>query len=199
MSEETRRRVADAMTSLVHPIPVNIRMFLNNFREHPAPLRNEDLWESDRDAIRANVAAEIAKTGKSEGSISYGGYGEQDADSPAGSVFGRAGKGPATILAESVTSPAFRMETTLGSAHYRQDPSGQIEINDAYDFNNQRDEMKYFTDFYGGPLGHVLNEYKMHGLFNALRTAGTIQRGDNEGTPFTFTIPPKSSTSRDGR
>lgn len=199
MSEETRRRVAEAMTALVHPIPVNMRMYLNNFREHPTPLKNEDLWESDRDAIRANVAAEIAKTGKSEGSISYGGYGEQDADSAGKSVFGRANKGAANILAESVMSPAFRMETTLGSAHYRQDPSGQIEINDAYDFNNPRESTKYFTDFYGGPLGHVLASYKMGGLFNAIRTAGIIQRGDNEGTPFTFTIPPKSSTSRDGR
>ena len=49
MSEITER-ITDM---LLHPIPVNMRMFAKNFRVKPPILRNEDLWDSDRDGAQS--------------------------------------------------------------------------------------------------------------------------------------------------
>lgn len=194
MSEETRRRVAEAMTALVHPIPVNMRMYLNNFREHPTPLKNEDLWESDRDAIRHAIEASRKRDARiphpldrrmPPGTFGYGDYSDEEfiVESPSENV--------ASVIYQSLVNPAYRMETTLGRAKFRQDPSGQIEVDDAYDFASPRAHTELMKKEPYGVLGGMANALIEHGPLGVGNVIGNILRSQGEGTPFTFTIPPK--------
>lgn len=193
------------MTALVHPIPVNMRMYLNNFRKHPTPLKNEDLWESDREAIRHATAASTAAsrwrdkeiltptTGwqslaaalrepPAPGVIGYGDYGDVDRTLV---------ENVPNIIFKSLTSPAYRMETTLGMANFREDPSGQIKVDDAYDFNSPRASTNLMKKHPYGILGAIASSYQNNGPLGVGNAIGNIMRSEGEGTPFTLTIPPK--------
>ena len=185
MSEETRRRVAEAMTALVHPIPVNMRMYMNNFREHPTPLRNEDLWESDRDAIRANVMKEMKKAGQPSGVISYEGYGGESTrvEGPSETL--------GTVVYDSMTNPAYRMETTLGEARYKALPKGYTEISDAYDFAAPPGKARQYIESKGGVGGAFLDAYRSVGPLGPLNLLGGLVRPQGAGKPYTMIIPPK--------
>ena len=182
---------ADAMTALVHPIPVNIRMFLNNFREHPAPLRDEDLWKSDREAIRHATTESEKRDQKTHkwswelppGSIGYGDYGNETVtfESPSESV--------ASILYNSFTNPAYRMETTLGKAKFRKDPSGQIEIKDAYDFKALPGVARQYIESHGGAVKSFIGAIADVGPLGPLNLLGGLVRPEGTGKPYTMTIP----------
>jgi len=184
MSEETRRRVAEAMTALVHPIPVNMRMYLKNLSAEAPMLRNEDLWESDRDAIRANVAKEMAKTGQPSGSIYYGGYGKE------ATRIQEPSETEASVLYDSITNPAYRMETTLGRAQYKALPKGYTEISDAYDFG-ETGNLRNYMKAYGGVGKASLDAYRQVGPLGPLHLLGDFIRPQGTGKPYTMILPPK--------
>jgi hypothetical protein len=179
-----QERVAAAMmTALAHPIPVNMRMFAKNFGAESPILRNEDLWESDRDAIRANVAKETEKTGQPSGVISYDGYGKESTrvEEPSETL--------GTILYDSMTNPTYRMETTLGKAQYKSLPKGYTEISDTYDFGEPGSARKYIEALGVGRAS--FDTYRAMGPLGPLHMIGDLIRPQGTGKPFTMIIPPK--------
>ena len=123
------------------------------------------------------------------GTIGYGDYSDEDVivESPSENV--------ANVIYQSLVNPAYRMETTLGRAKFRQDPSGQIEVDDAYDFASPRAHTDLMKKEPYGVLGVMAKGLIERGPLGVGNVIGNIMRSQGEGTPFTFTIPPKSSTS----
>ena len=159
-------------------------MFAKNFRVEPPILRNEDLWDSDRDAIRDNVAKEIKKTGQPSGVISYDGYGEEGTrvEEPTETL--------GTVLYDSMTNPMYRMETTLGKARYKSLPNGYTEISDAYDFKEHPGVIRQAIKS-KGVGGVFLDAYRSMGPLGPLNMLGGLVRPQGTGKPYTMIIPPK--------
>ena len=119
------------------------------------------------------------------GTIGYGDYSDEDVivESPSENV--------ASVIYQSLVNPAYRMETTLGRAKFRQDPSGQIEVDDAYDFASPRAQTMRMKNEPYGMLGVITKGLIERGPLGVGNVIGNIVRSQGEGTPFTVTIPPK--------
>ena len=173
-------------------VPVNMRKYISHLLGDRSPITESDFTEKDLDAIRYAIEKQ---GGGSSGTIGYGDY------SPQGfSDFGNPGEGPLDLLKNSYTDPAYRMETTLGMASYRQLPDGSYVVEDRYNFNAP--SRKYVNDILKKQnIISIMSEgYKTHGLSGILNILGNAY-GDTEsepGTPVSIRLPRKAKKYQEG-
>ena len=163
--------------------PVNIKQYLYSVLGGRQPLTVSDFSKSDLDAIRYAVENQIKKTGKNEGVIGYGDYSPQWVQS-----VGDPRTTALQVLYESMTNPAYRMETTLGMAKYLVNPKGEIEVMDSYDFNAPRSMVNDIRSKQNA-LSILMDAYKSHGIFGVGNAAGNMFGApENEGKPYTLNL-----------
>jgi hypothetical protein len=173
-------------------VPVNMRTYINHLLGDRSPITESDFTEKDLDAIRYAIKKDEELGEKSSGTIGYGDY------SPQGfSNFGNPGEGPLDILKDSYTDPAYRMETTLGGASYRQLPDGSYVVEDQYNFNAPSRES--VNDFLKDKniVSAIYEGYKGYGLAGVLNLLGNVY-GDTEsesGAPVSIRLPRSVKTS----
>jgi hypothetical protein len=173
-------------------VPVNMRKYISHLLGDRSPITESDFTEKDLDAIRYAIEKQ---GGGSSGTIGYGDY------SPQGfSDFGNPGEGPLDLLKNSYTDPAYRMETTLGMASYRQLPDGSYVVEDRYNFNAP--SRKYVNDILKKQnIISIMSEgYKTSGLSGILNVLGNAY-GDTEsepGTPVSIRLPRKAKKYQEG-
>jgi hypothetical protein len=182
----TIRKIKNAL------VPVNMRTYINHLSGGRSPITESDFTEKDLDAIRYAIKKDEERGEESSGTIGYGDY------SPQGfSDFGNPGEGPLDILKGSYTDPAYRMETTLGMAAYRQLPDGSYVVEDQYNFNAPSRE--HVNDFLKDKniISGIYEANKGYGLKGVLNLLGNVY-GDTEsepGAPVSIRLPRPVKTS----
>ena len=176
--------LASAMQNVKNALlPVNVRQFASHLFGDRSPITESQFTPEDLAAIRFAIEK---RGGGASGYIGYGDY------SPQGfSSFGDPDEGLMGMLHKSYTDPAYRMETTLGQASYRQLPNGSYVVEDKYNFNapsrqyvnNKLKEQNF--------LSLAANAYKQRGLSGVLNLLGNVY-GDTEsepGAPVSIQLP----------
>jgi len=176
--------LASAMQNVKNALlPVNVRQFASHLFGDRSPITESQFTPEDLAAIRFAIEK---RGGGASGSIGYGDY------SPQGfSSFGDPDEGLVGMLHKSYTDPAYRMETTLGQASYRQLPNGSYVVEDKYNFNapsrqhvnNKLKEQNF--------LSLAADAYKIRGLSGVLNLLGNVY-GDTEsepGAPVSIQLP----------
>jgi hypothetical protein len=123
-------------------IPVNMRQFAYHIAGGTQDLTEKDLQPSDTDALKRAVLRDAQKSGKDSGTIGYGDYGETPGEFSDFDYDNAGGEGIGKAIVSSFTDPKFRMETTIGMATWRKDKSGNIIIEDRYNFNATRKQVE---------------------------------------------------------
>lgn len=168
-------------------IPVNMRQFVSHLAGNRAPITEAEFSPADLAAIRYA----IEKRGGTSGFIGYGDYSPQGFSSWMNPT--QPAEGPLDILYKSYTDPAYRMETTLGSASYRMLPDGTYVVEDRYNFNAPT--RKFVTNALRerGMFSLLSDAFQNTGLSGVLNLLGNVY-GETEGepgTPVSIRLPPK--------
>jgi hypothetical protein len=173
-------------TNPLAAIPVNIRQYVASLMGDEAELNEKHLSASDLESLKRAVLRQVRKTGQREGEIGYGDYYETPAKF---SSFAR-GESAVRYLTDSFNDPAFRMETTLGMARYKVDDAGNAVVEDKYDFNATREQVRELLS--KRSTLRVLGEsYQRHGVNGLLNVVGNIfGRTEGEGTPVKINLGP---------
>jgi hypothetical protein len=129
-------------------VPVNARQFLKGISGDTSGVSEDDLWASDKEALKAAVAhAMTPRTTPSgmekdnntpdAGVFDYGDYNTKSGAFNVGNDSIHAGRDKRLwdIIKSSYTDPAFRMATTVGGAVYGKNPDGTVSVKDKYDFD----------------------------------------------------------------
>ena len=173
-------------TNPLAAIPVNIRQYVASIFGDETELNEKHFSKSDLDSLRQAVHRQMTKSGSREGEIGYGDYYETPAKF---SSFGR-GESAVRYLKDSFNDPAFRMETTLGMARYKVDDAGNAVVEDKYDFNASREQVKELLSRQS-TIGVLSEAYRRHGVNGILNAAGNIfGRTEGEGTPVKINLGP---------
>ena len=164
-------------------VPVNVRQFASHLFGNRLPITESQFNAKDLDAIRFAIQK---RGGGASGTIGYGDYGPQGSTS-----FGDPSEGPLQMLKYSYTDPAYRMETTLGSASYRQLPDGSYVVEDQYNFNAPSRQLVNDKLKEQNVLSLAAQSYKKYGLAGVLNLLGNVY-GDTEsepGAPVSIRLP----------
>ena len=164
-------------------IPVNVRQFASHLFGDRSPITESQFTPEDLAAIRFAIEK---RGGGASGSIGYGDY------SPQGfSSFSDPGEGLVGMLHKSYTDPAYRMETTLGQASYRQLPDGSYVVEDKYNFNAP--SRKYVNEKLKEKniVSLAADAYKDRGLSGVLNVLGNVYGAteDEAGAPVSIRVP----------
>ena len=172
---------------LTSVIPVNIRKFVSHLVGNKSPITEADFSQKDIQRLRESVRRKISQSGTPSGEIGYGDYG----DSPHTYDFAMGQSGPVDMLVGSYTSPAFRLDTTLGMARYVVDENDDVIIEDRYNFNANREKINRILED-KGKFGTLLYAFKMNGYPGVLNAIGNIigSTDDEEGTPVRINLGP---------
>ena len=167
--------------------PINIEQYIGKLLGNRKTVTENDLWQSDLQALRNAVG----KKKTPEGIIEYGEYGPANEYQPSAWDEGWGHEGPSALdaLFSSYIDPKFRMETTLGAAKYHTDPNGDVIVQDTYDWGASPEYRDQKIKESGSKLGAVLQAYKTHGLTGGMNAAGNIFIGtDSTGAPIRINI-----------
>ena len=169
-------------------IPVNVRQYASHLAGNVSPITERQFTPEDLEAIRFAIAK---RGGGAAGQIGYGDYGKSGWSS-----FGDPSEGPLDMLYKSYTDPAYRMETTLGTASYRRLPDGSYVVEDRYNFNAPSRQAVANALREQGMVSLLHNAYKKNGLAGVLNVLGNVY-GHTEsepGAPVSIRLPPATST-----
>jgi len=156
-------------------VPSNIRIYTSHLAGDRRTITEKNLSQADKDAILFAIQKSAKATkNPNQGVIGYGDYG------PNGfSNFAEPNENMLSTVYDSYTDPAYRMETTLGMASWRRLPDGSYVIEDRYNFNATRPQVKNTIAKQGGVTRTLLDAYKNRGVSGVLNAAGNIY-GDTE-------------------
>ena len=177
--EMAQQRVREALLDLYRrSVPVNLRQYAYTLAGGRAPMTEKDFWASDLNAIRGAVERQIEQSGKPSGSISYFDY----APSMRNTQVENPRHGPLDIIRHSYADPAYRMESTLGTANYAVTPEA-ITIQDAYDFGASPEQVREELAK-RGYLGALHEGFQHGGFWGIGNILGNLARPSGTGTPF---------------
>ena len=165
-------------------VPVNVRQFVSHLAGNMSPITEDQFTPEDLAAIRYAI---LKQGGGASGSIGYGDYGASGWSS-----FGDPTEGPLDMLYKSYTDPAYRMETTLGTASYRRLPDGSYIVEDRYNFNAPSRQRVLNAVNEKGMLRLLDDAFRKSGLAGVLNVLGNVygQTEDEPGAPVSIRIPP---------
>lgn len=149
-------------------IPSNIRVFTGTLLGERSTITEADLSESDLGAIKNAVRT----VGGSEGVIGYGNYADKWLRDPHGMSV-------VDLLVDSFSSPAFRMETTLGMARFKKNEKDETIVTDIYDFEATQAQMQEATE--QGKLHFLVEAYEKKGPMGFLHALANLSGLGKDG------------------
>lgn len=170
-------------------LPVNIRSYASHIFGNRSPITEKNLTREDLNTLQyaVNRYPDVSK-----GYIDYGDY---SPDGPSDIYKNWSGQTPSSIILNSYTNPAYRMETTLGKASFRRLPDGSTIVEDNYNFNPSTQNFDANAVRQQNLIAILKEAIQEQGIINVLNMIGNIygNTANEEGTPVSIRLPPQTT------